>query len=116
MEANAIAKHVRMSPSKIRPVADAIRGKKIEKAYITLRNLNKRAAEFLLKTVNSAVANLQDQDPVARLDEMIIKEIRIDEGTTLKRWQPRAMGRATPIRKRSSHISVVVSTEETEAD
>ncbi len=116
MEARAIAKHVRISPKKARPVADLVRDKGVSEAYDILKHTHKKAAEPLEKAIHSAESNLKDQDPVASTEEMTIKELRVDEGPTLKRWRPRAMGRATEVRKRSSHIKVVLSTDITEAE
>lgn len=114
MEARAIAKYIRISPKKARPVADLVRGKKLQKAYDILAHTGKRAAEPIAEAIRSAQANLEDQDPASSPQMTKVKELRIDEGPTLKRWLPRAMGRATPINKRSSHITVVVSNNETE--
>ncbi len=116
MEAKALAKHVKISPKKARPVADLVRGKYIPEAYNILEHTHKRATEPLQKAIHSAESNLKDQDPVAQSDDIRIKELRVDEGPTLKRWRPRAMGRATEVRKRSSHIKVIVTNDETEAD
>jgi len=114
MEARAVAKYIRISPKKARPVADLVRGKKLQEAYDILAHTNKRTSEPISRAIRSAQANLEDQDPASRPQSTKIKELRIDEGPTLKRWMPRAMGRATPINKRSSHITVVVSNNETE--
>ncbi len=111
MEARAIAKYVRISPKKARPVADLVRGKSLQQAYDLLTHTQKRATEPIMKTIRSAQANFMDLDPAVQPTEMKVGEIRVDDGTTMKRWQPRAMGRATEIRKRTSHISVVLTNE-----
>lgn len=115
MDARAIAKNVRMSASKVRPVADLVRDASVARASDILRNTNKKAAEPLRKAIESAFSNLEDQEPTARDSETRIKELRVDEGVTLKRWRPRAMGRATSVKKRATHIKVVVTTDTEEA-
>lgn len=115
MEARAIAKNVRMSASKVRPVADLVRDVSVERASDVLRNTDKKAAGPLRKAIESAFSNLEDQEPTARVSETHIKELRVDEGITLKRWRPRAMGRATSVKKRATHIKVVVTTDAGEA-
>lgn len=112
MEARAIARFVRMSPRKVRLVVDQIRGRSVNDAYAILQFSKKSAAEPVSKTLRSAVANAQnraeDQGEVVDVDEMIVREAFVDEGPTLKRFRAAAMGRAAPIRKRTSHITVVV--------
>lgn len=107
MEARAIARYVRMSPQKVRLVVDLIRGKKLEDAERILAFTRKRAAVAVSKLIKSARANAA-QNP--RIDEHIlyIKEIYVDQGPSLKRWRARAQGRAAPIKKRTSHITVVL--------
>lgn len=105
--AYAIAKYVRISPRKVRVVADEIRGKHVDEAFKLLAFTPKRAARFLWKVLESAVANAEHNHQLNRRN-LYISEIRIDEGPTLKRWRPRAMGRATMVRKRSSHIYIAV--------
>jgi large subunit ribosomal protein L22 len=88
-------------------VADAVRGKSVPEAVSMLAFTNKRAAKIVGDVVNSAAANAEhneDADP----DELFIREIRVDGGPTIKRYRARAMGRATMIRKRTSHISVTL--------
>jgi len=115
MEARAIAKHVSMSPRKVRLVIDQIRGKSVNEAYATLRFSKKAAAEPVSKTLRSAVANAQyramEADDHLDVDDLVVRECYVDEGPTLKRWRARAMGRASPIHKRTSHITVVVDTK-----
>ena len=107
MEARAITRHVRMAPRKARLVADLIRGKQVEEALLILRFSQKKAARILLKTVQSAIANATDTQNVDP-DTLYIKHAAIDGGATVRRFTPRAHGRATPIRKRTSHFTVVV--------
>jgi len=112
MEARAIAKYVRMSPRKVRLVVDQIRGKGVNDAYAILQFSKKGAAEPVSKTLRSAVANAQykaqDQGDVLDMDELVVSQIYVDEGPTLRRYRAAAQGRAAPIRKRTSHITVVV--------
>lgn len=115
MDAKAVAKNVRISPTKVRPVANMVRDKSVQKAYDILNNTHKRATEPLEKAIKSAQSNLQDQDPAARVEDMDIEELRVDQGPTLKRWRPRAMGRASEVKKRSSHITVIINTNGSEA-
>jgi large subunit ribosomal protein L22 len=101
----AVARYVRIAPRKARLVADEVRGKSYPEAVSLLRFTNKRAAKILGDVLNSAGANAEhnaDADP----DELQVKTVKVDEGPTIKRYRPRAMGRATMIRKRTSHITV----------
>jgi large subunit ribosomal protein L22 len=111
MEARAIAKHIRMSPSKMRQVADLIRGKNIEEAYAILRYTPKGSTLPITKVLKSAVANAVHNYEMDS-DNLYVARIFIDQGPTLKRFKPRAQGRADRIRKRTSHITVVVSERE----
>lgn len=115
-EARAIQKHLRRSPRKARLVVDAVRGDRVDKALKKLEFTHKDAAADVIKVVKSAAANIRDKFQEARLDnqDIYIKEIYVDEGATLKRIQPRAMGRANQIRKRTCHITVVVAEKEEE--
>jgi large subunit ribosomal protein L22 len=108
MEIKAQAKHIRMSPRKVRVVVDVVRGLEVSQAIDQLKFINKKAAQPIIKLLNSAVANAINNYELEK-NNLYIKEIRVDEGTTLDRWMPRARGRATPIRKRTSHINVVLS-------
>ncbi len=110
-EARATQKHLRRSPRKVRLVVDSVRGDRVDKALKKLEFTNKGAADEVAKVVKSAAANIRDKFQEARLDnqEIYITEIFVNEGATLKRIQPRAMGRANQIRKRTSHITVVVA-------
>jgi large subunit ribosomal protein L22 len=101
----AVAKYVRIAPRKARLVADEVRGKSYPEAVSILRFTNKKAAKVVGDVINSAAANAEnnhDADP----DELFVREIRVDDGPTIKRYRARAMGRATMIRKRTSHITV----------
>lgn len=107
-QAKAIARYVRISPRKVRQVVDLIRGKDVQEALAILQFTPKRATEPVTKVLNSAVANAEHNYEMDT-DSLYVKEIYVDEGPTLKRIRPRAMGRADQIRKRTSHITVVVS-------
>ena len=107
MEAKAVVKNIRISPQKARLVADMIRGKQVDTALNTLRFTPKKGARILRKVVESAVANASQNEAID-VDTLFVKKIFIDGGPMLKRIRPRAMGRASRILKRSSHITVVL--------
>ena len=109
----ASARFVRVSPRKVRLVADQVRGTHIDDARALLSFSPRSAAGEVSKVVESAAANAEANHDLIG-DEMIIREIRVDEGPTIKRFRPRAMGRATPINKRTCHISVALAPEEEE--
>ena len=111
MEARAVSRHVRMSPQKVRLVVDLVRGKGVEEALNILDFTPKRAAKAVAKTVRSVVANAQNTQSVD-VDRLFIKRVFVDGGPTWKRFTPRAQGRATPILKRTCHITVVVDERE----
>jgi len=108
MEVMAIAKYVRISPTKVRKMARAIKGRRVEDALNALRFMPQRSADILAKVIRSAVANA-DQKPDVDVDTLSISNIVVDQGPSLKRFRPRAMGRATRILKRTSHITVVLA-------
>ena len=111
MEAKAIARYVRVSPRKARIVVDQVRGKDVIAAQEILA-LNERAiSEVVAKVVNSAAANAQDRFGL-RPESLVIKAAYVDEGPTMKRFRPRAKGAASKIRKRTSHITVIVAPKE----
>ncbi len=101
----AVAKFVRIAPRKARLVADEVRGKSYPEAVSLLQFTNKRAGKILGDVLKSAAANAE-HNMDADIDELRLKTIKVDEGPTIKRYRPRAMGRATMIRKRTSHITV----------
>ena len=107
-EAKAIAKSVRVSPRKARLVVDLIRGKKVGEAVGILHGTKSTATEAILKVLNSAVANA-DHNYGMDVKELVVKQIFVNEGATLKRMRPRAKGSGNRILKRTSHITVVVS-------
>lgn len=109
-EARAITKYVRVSPRKARLAADLIRGMKVEEAFIQLMYCNLKSGPLLKKTLNSAVANAETQFSVQRRD-LRIKEIRVDEGPTMKRAKSKCRGGRVPILKRMSHFMIIVGTD-----
>lgn len=111
MKAHAHARHVRQSPYKVRRVLDLVRGLPVDEARVVLDFTNRRAADTIKKVLDSAVANAE-HNLALDADELFVIEAYADEGPTLKRWRPRARGRATRIRKRTSHITIVVADEE----
>ena len=107
MEVRAIEKYIRVSPRKVRLLMREIKGKKVEEALNLLTFAPQKGAPILRKLINSAVANA-GQYPDMDVDRLFIKQIVANEGPTLKRFRPRAMGRATRIRKRSSHLTIIL--------
>lgn len=108
MDTQAILKYQRISAQKCRLVADAVRGLRVDKALEFLNFNNKKASKMILKVLESAVANAENNNSLD-IDDLIIKNILVDEGPTAKRHIPRARGRVNQILKRSSHITVIVS-------
>ena len=111
MEARATAKHVRVSARKARMVVDLIRGKSAAQAESILALTPRAAAEPVGKVLKSAMANAEKNHDM-RVDGLYVSEAFVNEGPTMKRIQPRAMGRAFRIRKRSSHITIIVKQRE----
>lgn len=107
MEVKAKAKHIRISPRKVRLVVDLVRGMNVGNALNQLKFTNKKAAGPIQKLIDSAIANAVNDFELEK-SNLFIKEIKVDEGATMKRWMPKARGRATPIRKRTSHISLIL--------
>ncbi|WP_182201183.1 50S ribosomal protein L22 [Paraliobacillus salinarum] len=108
MQAKAVAKTVRIAPRKVRLVIDLIRGKNVGEAIAILKHTQRGASPVVEKVLNSAIANAEhnyEMNP----DDLYISEAYVNEGVTLKRFRPRAQGRASQINKRTSHITVVVS-------
>ena len=111
MEVRAIAKDTGISPSKVRPLVDMVRGKKVDEALTLLQFTPTPTARVVAKVVKSAVANAENNFQMEPADLRIVN-IFAGEARTLKRFRPRARGRANRILKRSSHITVVVAEEE----
>ena len=107
MEAKAQARFVRIAPRKARIVMDLIRGKNVGEAFSILQFVPKRASGIIEKVVQSAVANAEHNYEMNK-DDLFVFKAFVDEGPTLKRFRPRAMGRASAIRKRSSHLTVIL--------
>jgi ribosomal protein L22 len=106
----ASSRYVRIAPRKARLIADQVRGMQIEKARALLQFSPRGAAHDIAKLIESAAANAENNHDLVA-DEMRVAEITVDEGPTLRRFRPRALGRATPINKRTSHIAVALSPE-----
>jgi large subunit ribosomal protein L22 len=108
MQAKAVARTVRIAPRKVRLVVDLIRGKQVGEAVAILKHTPKAASPIVEKVLKSAVANAEhnyDMD----VNNLLVSEAYVDEGPTMKRFRPRAQGRASQILKRTSHITIVVS-------
>ncbi len=112
-EVKAKLNFLRMGPRKVRLIADLMRGRKVPMLMDRLSLMNKKAAGYLLKLLKSAVANAKNNFQL-EADDLRVKSIMVDGGPVLKRWMPKAHGRATPIRERTSHISLVLEGEKTE--
>jgi large subunit ribosomal protein L22 len=98
-----------MSPRKVRIVANMIRGKDVDTALNILKLLPKKSARVIVKLVESAAANAEDKSKgKGDVEGLVVKSIQVDNGPIIKRWMPRAMGRANRIQRRTSHISVVL--------
>ncbi len=107
MESKAVLRYARIAPRKVRRVADLIKGRKAGDAIINLGFLPHKGSKFLAKILKSAMANAE-QKKVADPESMKVTRIFIDQGPTMKRMMPRAMGRADQIRKRTSHITLIL--------
>ena len=107
MKAHAQAKYIRQSPNKVRRVVDLVRGLPVEEARQVLDLTQRRAAGYVRKVLDSAVANAEHSQRVD-VDDLFVSKVYVDGGPTTKRFLPRAHGRATPLIKRTSHITVVV--------
>ncbi|MEW4372723.1 50S ribosomal protein L22 [Paenibacillus sp. WLX1005] len=113
MQAKAHAKFVRIAPRKVQLVVDLIRGKQVGEAIAILRHTPKSASPVVEKLLNSAIANAEfissEKNESMDVNNLFISEAYVNQGPTLKRFRPRAMGRASKINKRTSHISLVVT-------
>ena len=112
MESRAILRHSGIPPRKMRLIADMVRGKDVDVALHTLQFVNRAASDPMRKLIQSAAANAREkattEDRRLDTDQLFIKSVNVDEGPTLKRWRPRAQGRAFRIRKRTCHVCVVL--------
>lgn len=111
MDAKAVARFVRIAPRKARQVIDLIRGKRIDEAKTILKFTPRFAADVIEKVLNSAVANAETNHKLHR-DRLFVTAAFVDQGPTMKRFMPRAQGRASMIHKRTSHITIVVAEKE----
>lgn len=111
MEAKAVARYIRISPRRVRQVIDLIRGKGVREAEAILMVTPKRGSRAVAKVLKSAIANAEHNYDLDA-SNLVVSRAYVDEGPTLKRYQPRAMGRANIRRKRTSHITVVVGEKE----
>jgi large subunit ribosomal protein L22 len=111
MEVRAIAKNTGLSASKVRPLVDMVRGKQVDEALTLLRFTPTPKAKVVAKLVSSAVANAENNFQMDPADLKIVR-IFVDEAARMRRFRPRSRGRASPIRKNSSHITVVVAEQE----
>lgn len=110
METKAVARYIRIAPRKARAVVDLIRGKSIEEASLLLKYNQRVAAKTVAKVLDAAVANAAHNNRIR--DGLYVSRVFVDQGPTLKRFRPRAMGRASRIHKRTSHITIYVDQRE----
>ena len=112
MESRAILRHSGIPPRKMRLIADMVRGKDVDVALHTLQFVNRAASDPMRKLIQSAAANAREKattdDRRLDTDQLFIKSVNVDEGPTMKRWRPRAQGRAFRIRKRTCHVCIVL--------
>ncbi len=110
MEAIARAKYLHISPIKMRQILGLVRGKNVDEAMTILHYTPKRGAQFLYKALHSAVANFTNTDEGAKIahSDIFIKNVRVDEGPVLRRFRPMSMGRVGRIRRRTSHLTIVL--------
>lgn len=111
MEVSAHGRFLRCSPRKARLVVDQIRGQKVDLSLAVLRYSNKKASKLIEKVLRSAMANAEENHKVRDSETLVVQKAYVDEGPTMKRFRPRTMGSASRIRKRTCHITVVLSDE-----
>jgi len=112
MESRSVHRYARISASKVRPVAELVRGLSVDSAQAVLKASPRRGARFLEKVIKAAAAHILDQNQAASVQDMIVDKVWIDGGPLMKRFRPRAFGRTAKILKRTCHISVVLTTKE----
>ena len=106
----AISKiNIRQSAKKVRHVLDEVKNAKVNDALTKLQFIDKKSSKFIHQTISSALSNLMQQEDSFDIDNLYIKKAYVDQGPTMKRFRPRAMGRATQILKRSSHLTIIIS-------
>jgi len=108
MQAKAVAKHVRISPRKLKPIADMVRGKSAKEARAILKFTPRKGARLMLKVLDSAVANAENNHNM-NVEDLYISEVYANQGPTMKRFTAGSMGRANPMLRRTSHIGIAVS-------
>jgi len=108
METTVKVKHLKQSPTKVRFVLNELRGLKVDRAINILMNSNKKASNFILKAINSGLSNLENKGDFNQ-DKIIVSSAFVDGGPVMKRFRPRAMGRASQILKRTSHLTITLS-------
>ena len=114
METTVKLMHIRQSSSKIRFVLKQVSGMRVNDALNKLSNTNKKASNFISKAIKSAIANLSSNSEVFDQDNLFISSAYVNQGPTMKRFRPAAMGRAMPIRKRTSHLIITLSDQNKE--
>jgi len=112
MEAIARKRFIRQSPYKIRYVLKTVKGLKVEDAINKLSLTNKKASIYIKEVLKASISNMMDKDSNENSDNLFIKTAYVDEGPVMKRFRPAAMGRATSIRKRTSHLTIIISNKE----
>ena len=112
MEAIARKRFIRQSPYKIRYVLKSIKGLKVEDAINKLSLMNKKASIYIEEVLKASISNMMDKDSNENSNNLFIKTAYVDEGPVMKRFRPAAMGRATGIRKRTSHLTIIISNKE----
>jgi len=112
MEAIARKRFIRQSPYKIRYVLKSIKGLKVEDAINKLSLMNKKASIYIEEVLKASISNMMDKNSNENSDNLFIKIAYVDEGPAMKRFRPAAMGRATSIRKRTSHLTIIISNKE----
>ena len=112
MEVKALLKHTRTAPRKARLIAGLIRGRNVNDAINILAFTRKRAAGTFQKLLKSAIANAEENNKVLDVDDLVVKNVRVDEGVTWKRQMPRARGTSTMIQKKTSHITLILEEKE----
>tara|TARA_X000001036_G_scaffold440004_1_gene493645 strand:+ start:3328 stop:3669 length:342 start_codon:yes stop_codon:yes gene_type:complete len=111
MEAIARKRFIRQSPYKIRFVLKTVKGMSVNSAVNKLTLTNKKASAYIIEVLNSAVSNMMNSETEVDNSNLFIKTAYVDEGPVMKRFRPAAMGRATNIRKRTSHLTIIISSE-----
>jgi len=112
MEAIARKRFIRQSPYKIRYVLKTVKGLKVEDAINKLSLTNKKASIYIKEVLKASISNMMDKNSNENSDNLFIKTAYVDEGPAMKRFRPAAMGRATSIRKRTSHLTIIISNKE----